>query len=314
MTKSIRRALVALAMAPLLSGAWGSAAAAPRVVASILPVHSLVAAVMEGVGAPDLLIPAAVSPHAYALRPADARALSGADAVFWIGSALETFLQKPLDSLAGDARVVALLDAPDLRRLETRPAAAWTGPPDGARHDEADHDHAGGINPHVWLDPRNAAAMVRWIAATLSDIDAANAQRYEANAAAALARLEALDRELATRLAPVAGRPYVVFHDAYQYLEARYGLTPVGAVTLQPDRPAGARHVRTLRAAIAESGAACAFREPQMAPPLLAAVVEGTTARVAVLDPLGTDLEPGPDAYFTLMRTLAETLAACLSP
>lgn len=311
MTDFLKRMAIPLVAAVLLMVGAGAAPAAPRVVASIVPVHSLVAAVMEGVEEPALLIPGGVSPHAYALRPADARTLSGADVIFWVGDGLETFLQKSLDSLAGSARVVSLMGGPSLVRLKTRPAAAWALGP-AVVDDDADHGPAGGTNPHVWLDPRNAAAMVRLIAATLGDVDASNAPRYAANAEATLARLDALDRDLEGRLAPLAGRPYVVFHDAYPYLEGRYGLTPVGAVTLHPDRPAGARHVRALRKAILESGVTCAFREPQMAPPLLQTVVEGTAARIAVLDPLGTDLTPGPDAYFTLMRALADSLASCL--
>ena len=92
-----RYALVIVGLALVV--ARSPAAAAPEVVASVAPIHSLVAAVMAGVGEPKLLVPPGASPHAYSLRPSEARALAGADIVFRVGPGLETFLDKPLAAL-----------------------------------------------------------------------------------------------------------------------------------------------------------------------------------------------------------------------
>ena len=299
-----------------------AAAETPRVVVSILPVHSLVAAVMEGLGAPHLLIRGGASPHDASLRPSDARALSAADLVIWVGPGLETFLEKSLAALAGAARVIALTEASGLRRLGLRPGGAFepygaepsVAEPGGAEPGVAAGAGHEAVNPHLWLDPENAARIVRIAAQALSELDPANAAAYGANAARLEARLDDLDAALRDRLAPVAHVPYVVFHDATAYLEARYGLRAMGAVTVNPAIPPGARRLAALRRRMVETGAACLFAEPRFRPALVAAVIEGTGARAGMLDPLGADIAPGPEAYFALMRALADDLLACLKP
>lgn len=323
----------ALIAAVLGSGPAG-AAEPPRVVASIAPIGSLAAAVMRGVGEPTVLLPAGASPHAYALRPSEARALASAELVLWVGEALETFLEEPLATLARKGSMVKLLETDGLVLLPTRTGGVWE-----AGHDEHSHakghakghghghdkqhdkedgkaeaaDH-GNIDAHLWLDPRNAGVIVERIATALAERDPARAATYRANAEAAKADLAALDTELAGILAPLRDRPYVVFHDAYQYLETRYGLKPLGAVTIAAERAPGARRLARLRDEIRERGAICAFREPQFAPRVLESLGADTGVRIAALDPIGADLPAGPEGYGVLMRRLAASLAACLTP
>ena len=313
---SVRFALATL----LWALAAGPAVGEPRVVASIPPVHALVAGVMAGVGEPELLMRGGGSPHAYSLRPSQALALREAEVVFWVGEALETFLEKPLQSLAGGARVVELLEAPGVQLLPVRAGGAWEGEGHhggeqtaGAGPGAEGHDH-GGVNPHVWLDPANASALVTAIATALSRADPAHRAAYAANAGRLRSALADLDAELRARLAPVRARPFVVFHDAYAYLEQAYGLRGVGALTVDPEQPPGARRLRELRAAIRGLGAVCVFAEPQFRPRLVQTLIEGSAARTGVLDPLGTALPPGPGLYFTLMRNLAAGLVRCLGP
>lgn len=345
-----RTALTRTAAAALMVlGVTTSARAAepPAVVVSIAPIGSLAAAVMDGVAEPKVLLPGGASPHSYALRPSEARALSDADLVIWVGEALETFLEEPLEALAEADRVVELAETEGLTLHQSRAGGIWDADHgDGHGHEEEhgheekhgheeahdhkeghdheeehghkeehghEHGHAhDGVDPHLWLDPRNAAVIVERIAAELSRRDPANADRYRANAEAAKAALDELDRELANALKPLADRPYVVFHDAYQYLERRYGLTPVGAVTIGPERGAGAQRLARLRDEIRERGAACAFREPQFAPRVLESLGSDTGIRIGVLDPLGAEIAASPDGYQRLMRGLAQSLADCL--
>lgn len=299
------------------------------VVTSIKPVHSLVSAVMDGVAAPTLLVRGAGSAHTYSLRPSDARALEEAPLVFWVGPGLETFLRGPLDTLASGARVVALADAPELELLEFRDGGPFEGHGDAEEghehthehaheHDESpdhghDHAHAHGNDLHVWLDTVNARALVAEIAARLSETDPANAERYRENALAYSAKLDTLTKEIAQQLASVQDKPAIVFHDAYQYFERRFGINVVGSITVSPDVMPGAQRVSEIRAKVRELGAACIFSEPQFEPRLIAVVAEGTGARVGVLDPLGADLEDGPELYLELIRTMARSLRACLS-
>lgn len=280
-----------------------------RVTASIAPLHSLAAQVMAGAGAPRLLIPAGTSPHGFALSPSQAGMLAEAEVVFWIGDGLESALVKPITTLAKAARVIALSRTSGLVRLPVRHLGD-----DGHGHDHG-HDHGQGANaddPHYWLDPENAKAMLAAIADTLAAADPARKDLYGRNAAAAQAGIDALTADFKGRLAPLKDRPFIVFHDAYQYLEHRFGLTARGILAIDPDRPAGARHIAALRARMVKLNAACLFTEPQFPSRLTAALIEGTQARIGVLDPLGTDFTPGPDLYGSMMTANLRAFEDCL--
>lgn len=322
-------AVLGLAVAVLCMAGRGAAArdggpdAGPGVVASIAPIHSLAAMVMEGVATPRLLVPRGASPHGYALRPSDAQALAHARLVIWVGPALERFLEKPLSSLVERGEILALMKAPGLVLHPARRGGAWPGhsAPDAHASEQRNHgdhgdDHHGGaaqVDPHIWLDPMNGVAMVQAIAGALGRLDPANARRYRDNARRAGARLGSLDATLAARLGPVRRTPYVVFHDAYQYFEARYGLQAVGSIVVAADRRPGIRRIQEIRARLKETGAACVFAEPQFSPRIAATVVEGSGARIGVLDPLGSALEPGSGLYVALLTRLADDLLGCLA-
>jgi zinc transport system substrate-binding protein len=165
---------------------------------------------------------------------------------------------------------------------------------------------------HLWLDPENAKAMVADIAARLTAADPDRAQTYMANAARIARQLSALDRELAETLTPLQDKPYIVFHDAYQYIEARYGLTSVGSMTDNAEQGPGAGRLSRIRERLGISGALCVFAEPQFEPDLVDTLASGTGAQAAVLDPLGAGLPAGADLYAELMRAMAASLVACL--
>lgn len=326
------------------------ALAAPDVVASIKPVHSLVSAVMGDVGAPDLLIEGAASPHGYSLRPSEAAALQSADLVFWIGPDLETFLDGTLDTLSADAAHVSLMTAEGATLLEVREGGAFDAhdhdhdhddghsEDDHAHDDDHDHDHddhahdddhadddhghdhAGHSHDdghthdaHLWLDPQNAAVFVTAIEAALSEADPENAEVYAENATATIERLNALEADIAARLAPHAETGFIVFHDAYQYFENRFDLSAAGAITVNPEVMPGPDRLREIQDRIGELGAACVFAEPQFEPKLIDVVTEGTEARSGVLDPVGATLTPGPELYFELIGEMAGAFEACLS-
>ncbi|MEP3200039.1 MAG: zinc ABC transporter substrate-binding protein [Lentilitoribacter sp.] len=397
----------------LLSTSVISAQADVNVVASIKPVHSLVAAVMEGVGEPELIIEGAGSPHTYALKPSQARVLENADVVFWFGHELEAFLEKPLEAIAGDAKSVELIDAHDLIKLEFREGGAFEKHDhddhdgeeshddhddhddhkhdehadekkhddhdhdehkhdehaekkhddhdhDEHKHDEHDHDdhkdddkhdhdkhdhdehkheehadekkhddhaheeHAegehdhdehdhGAFDAHVWLDPLNAKAIVHEIEETLAEVDPENAEKYEANAEALMAKIDALITEVSADLEPVKDKGFVVFHDAYQYFETRFGMSAVGSITVSPEVLPGAERISELHAKIKELNAVCIFSEPQFESKLVQTVTEGTNAKSGVLDPLGTGIDNGPELYFTLIKNMATSFKTCLS-
>jgi zinc transport system substrate-binding protein len=301
----MHNAFKGFAAAAALAAGLGSAPALAEieVAATIKPVHSLVAAVMAGVGEPDLVLDGLASPHVTALRPSQARIIENAEIVFAVGEGLEAFLHKAMEGDAG-TRIVELAEAPGVERLEYR---------DADEPDE-DHDHEhGSVNPHIWLDPDNAKAMAAHIATVLGTADPANADIYDSNAEALARNLEALQSEITAKLAPVKERPFLVFHDAYHYFEAAFGLNGLGAIVLNPETPPGARRLREIRHRIDEAGVACVFSEPQFEVGYVTTVLEDTVARTASLDPLGVEVEPGPGAYSRIMTELADALVGCLA-
>jgi zinc transport system substrate-binding protein len=338
MESMMSRKLLSLSVSAMaLAGA--AQADAPRVATDIAPVHALVARVMDGVGAPDLIIQKGASPHAYNLRPSEAGALQEAEILFWIGPDLTPWMEDAAETLAGGAQIVTLLDLPKTTRLEFREGALFEAHAhdDHDGHDDDDHDHDhdhddhghddhaqddhghddlghahGDHDPHAWLSPENARTWLNIIAAELSAADPDNAGAYFANAAAARDEIEALQAEVETTLSPVRGGRFIVFHDAYQYFESAFDFPASGAISISDASDPSPARIAEIRDRVRTEGADCVLAEPQFNPGLVTAVLDGTEARTGVIDPLGADLTPGPDLYGQVIRNMAATLAGCL--
>jgi len=297
-----------LALAFALASARIAAAEPPKVVVSIKPLHSLVAAAMDGVGQPLLLVKTSADPHSYTLKPSEAQALNAAQLVVWAGPGVETFLEKPVAALAGKAKVLRLDREKSLKLLKAREGGLWEG--------EEGHDHGhkhGEIDGHVWLDPDNAAAIVRAAVRELSLLDKENAAKYAANGDKTLAALKALDADLKKQLAVLKGKRFIVSHDQLQYFEKRYGLAAAGSISISPDRPPSARRLYNIRTRILKDKVVCVFGEPQVPDSLVKTAIEGTKARAGMIDTDGgAGVPEGKDAYFTMMRNVGKALADCL--
>jgi len=316
----MRRAKASAALAALLLAqvAATSAAAELKVVVTIKPLHALVAHVMSGVASPVLLVNGTASPHTFALRPSEAKLVSEADLFFRMGETVEPFTGRVVRALPKSVEVVTLQDAPRLKLLARRTGATFEAHGHGKGTDRSHaHPHtapaADAVDGHAWLDPDNAAAMTDRIEQALSAKAPAHAATFKANADALKTGLAALATELHRDLESIAGRPYIVFHDAFQYLEQRFQLNAVGSISVSPEVPPSAKRLTELRRKIQSLGATCVFAEPNFDTRLVANLIEGTFARVGTLDPEGGSLEPGPDLYFTLMRRLAGGLKGCLA-
>ena len=316
MHKTPRGPVVALLTAAFLGLA---AAAAPakaelKVVVTIKPLHALVANVMGKAGTPELLVAGSASAHTYALKPSDAAKLGEADIFFRMSDSMEPFTGKLVKSLPKRVQVVTLQDTRGLRLYHRRAGATFDEDEhDHGPGDDHDHDHDP-IDGHAWLDPVNAKIVVERIAQVLAAKAPADAALFRANADGLKAKLDALSTELAADLEPIAGKSYIVFHDALQYFERRYRLRVVGSIAISPEMAPSAKRLTTLRKRIASLGALCAFAEPQFDTRLIDTVIEGTKARTGSIDPEGARIEPGPELYFTLLRNLARDLKACLAP
>ena len=285
------------------------------VVTSIKPVHSLVSGVMAGVGTPSVIIEGAGSPHTYSLKPSQAKQLQDAKLVFWMGDELETFLEGPIENIAQSATAIKLIDAQGLKKIKFRDGGMFDnhGHDDHGDHDGHDDHGHGEFDPHVWLDPINAKAIIHEIEEALVKADPEHASTYEANAHKMMDKIDSLTAELREELEPVHENGFIVFHDAYQYFEQRFDLAAIGSITVSPEVMPGAERVSELRKKISELNATCVFSEPQFEPKLVETLVEGTGARTGVLDPLGATLTKGPDLYFQLLRNMAFAIKKCLS-
>ncbi|MCX7560124.1 zinc ABC transporter substrate-binding protein [Sulfitobacter sp. F26204] len=319
----------------------------PRVATDIAPVHALVSQVMRGIGVPDLVIPHNASPHSYAMRPSEARSLSAANLVIWVGPALTPWLAEPLEALAGGARKLSLMESEGMTLLSFREGGAFEAHQhlghehqgqdhdkhghEGDGHDKHDHDehghdkhdhdehdhenqHVVALDPHLWLDPQNGVVALDAIAAALSAVDPENAQRYHSNAQQGRDRLQAVERDIRQRLAAVQDHDFIVFHDAFHYFENRFDKRAAGAISAGDAAAPGAARIAELRAHLAKVAPDCAFAEPQMNTGFMRTVLAGQATKLGTLDPMGTALPLGPDLYPDLLLALADAMADCLMP
>ncbi|MCF8466946.1 MAG: zinc ABC transporter substrate-binding protein [Sneathiella sp.] len=309
----IRPLFIAILSLLFINGA--SAAAKGGVVVTLKPLHSLVQGVMGETGEAVLLVTGATSPHGFSLKPSQIRSLQQAAVVFYIDEAIESFLVNALEALPPGVRKYAVAEEAGLDVLGLREGGAWEAHDEHDTHPHAEkttHDH-GADNLHVWLDIGNAGKITLAVAAELGRLYPENSAIYGKNARNLMARLNLLDTGLQAKLAPVRDKPFIVLHDAYPYLERRYGLTAAGSITIEPDQPPSAHRIHEIRQKIEESHAVCIFREPQFDDKLVRTVAEGLPVKLATLDPLGAGLTPGPELYFDLLDGLANDLVECLS-
>lgn len=322
------------------------------VVVTIAPLHSLVQSVMGDTGEATLLVQGYQSPHGYQLKPSQIRLLNKSAIVFYIGNRFESFLERSFDTMPSHIRRVSLFNSDGVKILKIRGGGAWEAHDHASheehedhenhedhdeehhknhhdahhgKHDEdnheADHDeheedhekpHGREADQHIWLNPLNAIAMVKTIAKELAETYPENRRIYKDNAVQTITAITAADQDFAAKLAAVRQRPYIVFHDGYQYFEQRYGLSGVGSVLLEPDESPSIARIQDIRTKIAQVNAVCIFKEPQFSDKIVRTVVEDTAVKTGILDPIGSDLAPGSDLYVKMMAQMAENTLACL--
>ncbi len=337
-----------------------------KVVASIKPIHSLASYLMDGIAKPDLIVDGYASPHGFAMKPSHAKMLQNADLIFWVGEDLESFLEKPLSSIAKKAEKIELMETKGLQVLKFRERNIFDehdhddhghddhgkkeddhddhGHDDhGKKEDDHDHDdhgkkeddhdhghddhgkkeddhddhghddhdgHAHGeFDPHIWLDPINAKAMLNEMAEHLIENDPKNEAKYKSNLAKALQEIDKLTIDVMTDLSSSVAS--IVFHDAYQYFEKRFNVNILGAFTVNTDVMPGAEQLAEIREIIEHDKVACVFSEPQFNPDIIKAVAKDMNIKTGVIDPLGATLDPGKDLYFNLIRNMSASFKGC---
>ena len=317
-----------------------------KVVASIKPIHSLVSYVMDGVGKPDVIVDGYNSPHGFSLKPSHAKMIENADLIIWVGEDLEAFLEKPLDTIAKKAVNIEVMDLKGIKKLKFREKNIFEGHDDHGhdehkehghkedkhddhghkedKHDEHkehghkedkhdDHGHEGHAHgehdPHVWLDPMNAKVIVKEVTKQLVKLDPENGSKYKANSKKAIADLDALTKSIKKDLKK--DLRFVVFHDAYQYFENRFGIQVLGALTVNTDVMPGAEQLAEIREVIEHEKVNCLFSEPQFNPSIIKSIAKDTKVKTAVLDPLGATLDKGKGMYQKLLKDMSSSFKGC---
>ncbi|MDC0978455.1 zinc ABC transporter substrate-binding protein [Candidatus Pelagibacter sp.] len=318
-----------------------------KVVTSIKPIHSLASYLMDGIGKPDLIVDGYASPHGFSMKPSHAKMLQNADLIFWVGEDLESFLEKPLSSIAKKAEKIELIEIKGLNVLKFRERNIFDkhnhdnhdnhddhddhddhGKKEehndhddhddhGKKEEHDDHDdhddhegHAHGeYDPHIWLDTMNAKAMLNEMAEHLIENDPKNEAKYKSNLDKALKDIDKLTIEVMTELNNSVSS--IVFHDAYQYFEKRFNVNVLGAFTVNTDVMPGAEQLAEIREIIEHDKVACVFSEPQFNPDIINAVAKDMKIKTGVLDPLGVTLDSGKDLYFKLIRNMSASFKSC---
>ena len=309
-----------------------------KVVASIKPIHSLASYLMDGVSEPGLIVDGYASPHSFAMKPSHAKMLQEGDLIFWVGEDLESFLEKPLKSIAKKAEKIELMEIKGLNKLKFRERNIFDGHDDHGHddgHKEDDHDdhakkeddhghddehkedghddhegHAHGeYDPHIWLDPSNAKVILKEMAEHLIEKDQKNTSIYKSNLKKALKELDKLTKDVKSDLNKEFKS--IVFHDAYQYFEKRFDINVMGAFTVNPDVMPGAEQLAEIREIIEHDKVSCVFSEPQFNPDIINAVAKDMNISTGVLDPLGATLNPGKDLYFDLISNMSKSFKGC---
>ncbi len=315
-----------------------------KVVTSIKPIHSLASYLMDGIAKPDLIVDGYASPHGFALKPSHAKMLQNADLIFWVGEDLENFLEKPLKSVAKKAEKIELIEIKGLTKLKFRERNIFEEHDHGHKEDdhddhakkedghddhghddhghddhgkkEDDHDdhghesHAHGEHdPHIWLDPMNAKVILSEMAEHLIENDQKNEAKYKENLKKAHKDLDKLTKKVKSEL----NKDFksIVFHDAYQYFEKRFGINILGAFTVNTDVMPGAEQLAEIREIIEHDKISCVFSEPQFNPDIIKAVAKDTNVATGVIDPLGATLDPGKDLYFDLISNMSKSFKGC---
>ncbi len=302
-----------------------------KVVATIKPIHSLASYLMDGVGKPDLIVDGYASPHGFALKPSHAKMLQDADIIFWVGEDIENFLEKPLKSIAKKAEKIELMEIKGLTKLKFRERNIFDKHGHGDKDDDHGHkedkdddhghkedkddDHGhdkhahGEFDPHIWLDPENAKIILSEMAKHFTEKDSKNSSIYKENLKNAHNDLDKLTKKIKSDL----NKDFksVVFHDAYQYFEKRFGINILGAFTVNTDVMPGAEQLAEIREVIEHDKVSCIFSEPQFNPDIIKAVAKDMNIATGVIDPLGATLDPGKDLYFDLINNMSKSFKGC---
>ncbi|MCW9013605.1 MAG: zinc ABC transporter substrate-binding protein [Gammaproteobacteria bacterium] len=269
----------------------------PKILVTIKPVHSLVSALTQNITQPELLIDGFQSPHDFSLKPSQRRTMAEMDFIIYTSPAIESFISG-IYTATDQQRLIKLADTPQLTTLEAR-----------SLHSHGHHHDKDG---HIWLSTENAKRIAEYLAQQFIAFDPEHKLQYQQNRQRLLNRLDTLQQNIKQQLKNVRTRPFIIFHDAYQYFENEFGLVSAQFVTTSPEHQPGIQQIRHLRQQIKTQKIQCVFYEPPQIPKVINTITEGSAVQLIPLEPLGVEFESGANLYFQLLETTASRLQHCL--
>jgi zinc transport system substrate-binding protein len=306
------------------------------IITTIQPITSLVSAVIGNTGKTISLIPTEISPHEYKLKPSDIKKLQNGNIIFYVSDHLETSITKVFENLPKNIKSINLMEDAGIKHLAIRDNEAWErhdhphGHGDHHDHDKKakehdDHEdekhakkhddhnnHEKEDDVHIWLSPDNAVKIIKKVNKELSLYFPENAKTYNKNTNQMIKKINELEVELKNELSGIKDKPYIVFHDAYQYFETSFDLNAVGSIALDGDIASSPKQISFIKDKIVKFKASCVFKEPQFDSKLVKIVAEGTNAQIGTLDPLGLNIKSGENFYLQLLKNMAKSLKDCL--
>ena len=308
------------------------------VISTIQPINSLVSAVIGNTGKTISIIPAEQSPHDFKLKPSEVKVLQNGNIIFYVSNHLESSVTKVFKNLPKNIKLINLMEESGINHLAIRDNAAWERhdhhgddhddhDKHGKKHDDHDDhddhdkhgkkhddhdDHEKEDDVHIWLSPDNAIKIVQKVNKVLSLYFPENSQIYNDNTTKFIDKIRNLKMELIKELSPIKNKPYIVFHDAYQYFEKTFELNAVGSIALEGDIASSPKQISFIKDKIIKSKASCVFQEPQFDSKLVKIVLEGTNAKTGTLDPHGVNITGNKDFYLQLLKNMAKSLKECL--
>ena len=280
---------------------------ASEVIVTIRPLHSLVQAVMGNSGKARLLVDQA-SPHQFSLKPADIKAVQKAKICFFVDEEFEFFLKKVLP-LNPNLKKVPFSQIKGILLLPLRTSDSWVL----GSYKTRSFSKISSNDMHLWLNPKNAEFFVNRVAQDLAEIYPQNRSLYLKNAKKISQKLLALDNKIQKNLKGSIHKSYLVFHDAYQYFENRYKLSPSGVILVHPEKGLSIARLRYLRKQIKKRGIKVVFSEPQFPSRVVDVICENLPVRHLSIDPLGISLPLDENLYFQMMETLAQKFISAFS-
>ena len=271
------------------------------VLSSIKPVQSIVNAIGGEYINSNLLIPAYISPHDYTFKPSDIRKIQSADLVFRIDEHFETMLNAAFDSLEDDSKVVSLGENPMIKLL---PASG------GHNHGEEDHAH---MDMHIFTSPQNALIMAQEIADKLIKVDMRNTVAYRKNLSNFEDNIRNEVELIRLKLASVKERPFIVFHNSWQYFGEYFNLQKPTVIELHESVSTGVKRIMGIRKEMSSKGITCIFIEPSTPVKQIHRMIEGSVVKVVKIDVLEQEITMGENSYINWLKIMGDQVKQCLA-